>query len=309
MIGRPLVSVVVPTRNGAGTLPELLDRLAAQQTGFPFEVIAVDSSSTDGTSDLLRARVDQLITIPAGSFNHGATRNLGISRAAGDFVVLLVQDAWPASSSWLATLASPLFTDARLAGTFARQVPRPEASALTRHYLAQWAATRDAPRLLALDRGEFVRLSPLDRLDRCTFDNVCSCIRRSVWQSHPFPSMPIAEDLGWAKDVLLAGHMLAYVPEAVVVHSHDRPARYEFLRTYQLHRQLNELFEVHTIPTAPALARAVFSSLSLHVRCRQQDPRGSSWSRAAALAVAWPLGQYLGARAAVRRRPSRMEAA
>ncbi len=58
---------------------------------------------------------------------------------------------------------------------------------------------------------DFARLSPLERLALCTFDNVCSCIRRSVWRVHPFPEAPIAEDVEWAREVLVAGYRLAYV--------------------------------------------------------------------------------------------------
>ena len=66
----------------------------------------------------------------------------------------------------------------------------------------------------------------------------------------------MAEDIAWARDVLLAGYRLAYVPAATVVHSHDRPAREEFTRTYLLHRRLYELFGLRTIPTLAHLARA-----------------------------------------------------
>lgn len=289
----PRVSVVLPTRNGAATLPSVLDALARQRADFPFEIVAVDSESSDGTADLLRHRVDRLITIPAGSFDHGLTRNLGVGHARGELVVLLVQDAMPASDLWLTELTAPLFADGTLAGTFARQRPRPDASAITRHSLARWVASTETGHAAAVEsRAEFDALDPMDKLLRCTFDNVCSCIRRSVWIRFPFKATPIAEDLEWARDVLLAGYRLAYVPQAVVVHSHDRSARYEFTRTYVLHRRLYELFQVRTIPTLSGLVRAIATSLAVHVKV--------TGVRAIALAFAWPLGQYLGALSAVR---------
>jgi rhamnosyltransferase len=112
-----------------------------------------------------------------------------------------------------------------------------------------------------------------------------------VWEAHPFRSTPIGEDVEWAKEVLLAGHRLAYVPDAVVMHSHDRSARYELDRTSALHARLHTLFGLRTIPTRRALARAIASSLVLHWR-RERS------ARSLALAVAWPLGQYRGARQA-----------
>ncbi len=296
----PRVSIVIPTRNGISTLPALLDRLAGQRVDAAVEVIAVDSASTDGTAALLRDRVDRLIAIEAAGFDHGLTRNLGIEAASGDLVVLTVQDALPADDRWLAALIAPLRADPRLAGTFARQRPRPDASALTRQSLARWVAAGETPRVVFLDRAAFARLSPRERLDRCAFDNVCSCIRRSVWLAHPFRATPIAEDLEWAKTVLLAGHALAFVPDAVVVHSHERGAREEFTRTREVHRRLRALFGLRTIPSLPALGRAVASSLARHVRCRREDGGRMPLARAVGLAVAWPLGQYLGGRASTR---------
>lgn len=289
----PFVSIVLPTRNGARTLPALLAGIARQQVNFGFEIIAVDSSSTDGTAELLRGRVDRLLTIYAADFDHGLTRNLGVEHARGELIVLMVQDALPASNSWLAALTAPLTADGTLAGTFARQRPRPESSALTRRHLARWAASSDEPRTTAIaDRAEFEALPPLAQFERCIFDNVCSCIRRSVWSRHPFAKTPIGEDIEWARDVLLAGHRLAYVPEAEVIHSHDRSASYELARTRALHRRLYELFRLRTIPSLPLLARAIASSLAVHLRCERT-------ARAIALAFVWPLGQYLGARSAI----------
>lgn len=296
----PRVSIVMPTRNGMATLPAVLDAISSQRVEFPFEIIAVDSASSDGTADLLRGRVDRLIGISDDAFDHGLTRNVGIQQARGELVVLLVQDALPASDSWLARLTAPLFADQRIAGAFARQLPRPDASAITRYHLERWIASSPVARAIALSgRAELEALDPMAQLERCVFDNVCSCIRRSVWSQHRFRPTPIAEDIEWAREVLLSGYTLAYVPAAEVIHSHDRSARYEFLRTYVLHRRLYDLFGLRTIPTVPLLARAIASSLVAHLRCQQPRAVGAT-ARAMALAFAWPLGQYLGALSARR---------
>jgi rhamnosyltransferase len=286
------------------TLPDLLDRLRRQRVEGPLEIIAIDSASTDGSTELLRARADVLISIRADAFDHGLTRNAGIERARGELVVLVVQDALPASESWLAALTAPLLADPAVAGSFARQQPRDDASAVTRTIspLDRAAAGTLAP--WRRSRSVFDALSPIDQFLSCAFDNVCSCIRRSVWEQHPFRSTPIGEDVEWAREVLLAGHRLVYAPDAVVVHSHDRPTRYEFERTYVLHRRLYELFRLRTIPSVTALTRAIVSSMAIHLRCQRAAlgrPRTArDLGRALSLAVAWPLGQYLGALAAVK---------
>jgi glycosyltransferase involved in cell wall biosynthesis len=295
-VSKPLVSIALVTRNGATTLPALLEAVRHQHVDADVEIVAVDSGSTDGSADLLERSVDRLITIAPQTFNHGTTRNLAIERTRGDLVVLIVQDALPADDRWLTTLIAPLMTDAALAGTFARQVPRPEAATITREYLHRAPVAADVPRLLTpLTPDDLARLDPMTRFQRCSFDNVCSCIRRSVWQRFPFPATSIAEDIEWAKAVLLAGYSLQFVPGAVVVHSHDRSPAYELTRTRLLHQRLAELFDLRTIPTLPLLARAVASCLVLHLRLERDRP--SAWPRAIGLAVAWPLGQYLGGRA------------
>jgi rhamnosyltransferase len=302
MPGGGSVSIVLVTRDGMATLPRVLDAITTQEIDLEVEIIAVDSASTDGTASLLADRADRLITVPPEDFDHGLTRNLAIGQAHGDLVVLLVQDAEPAGSRWLEELTTPLRGDPGLAGAFARQQPRPEASRLTRASLARWVAAQEQGWIASVaDTDAFKAMTPMQRFMTCVFDNVCSCVRRSVWQEHPFRATGIAEDLEWSREVLLAGHRIAYVPGAVVIHSHERTVRYELGRTFLVHRRLFELFELRTIPTVPALVRSWAVTLRDHLRWLKAPgparPGAGEVLRALALVWAWPLGQYLGGRA------------
>jgi rhamnosyltransferase len=241
-----------------------------------------------------------VLSVPAGTFNHGLTRNAALAHVRGDFAVLLVQDAVPASPHWLSGLLTPLLETPTVAGSFARQVPAPGASRITSCYLSRWVAAGERPRLAGpLTPAEFEALSPAERHDTCAFDNVCSAVRMSVWRKHPFKRTPIGEDLEWARDVLLDGHRLAYTPDAVVRHSHERSVRYELQRTYLVHQRLQELFGLSTIPSVGALVRSVAVTVPENVRVAATgDSAAREWLRGAALGVAMPLGQYLGARSA-----------
>jgi mycofactocin glycosyltransferase len=77
-------TVVIPARNAAGTLPRVLESLAAQDPA-PAEVLVVDDGSDDETSTL--------------AADHGAraggARNDGWAAATGDVVVFLDSDAVP----------------------------------------------------------------------------------------------------------------------------------------------------------------------------------------------------------------------
>jgi len=295
------VAVVIPTLNGGRDLERLLDVLATQEGPFTARVVAVDSGSTDGTVELLGRRGATVLRVPPSQFNHGDTRNQALREVTSEFAVLTVQDALPASSTWLASLVQPLQDDATLAGTWARQRARDDASRLTSHYLSHWAGAQSEGRVVGpITRAQFSALSPHKRHCLCAFDNVCACIRVSIWRQYPFARTRIAEDLEWALTVLQSGYRLAYVPEAVVVHSHDRPASYELHRTYVVHQRLQTLFGLSTVPRVGSLARAVASSMALHLRLAAMEPhrKVAALIRGAGLAVALPLGQYLGARSA-----------
>ena len=48
------VSVVIPTLNAGPSFGDLLERLLDQETPFGYEVLVIDSGSTDGTVDVSR---------------------------------------------------------------------------------------------------------------------------------------------------------------------------------------------------------------------------------------------------------------
>lgn len=295
------IPVVIPTRNAGPVLDNVLEAIAAQEGPFQPEVIAIDSGSSDGTVERLKQHGARVLSVASNAFNHGQTRNQALEQTEGECAVLLVQDAVPASSRWLSALVQPLLADPSIAGTFARQLPDSRASRVTAHYLSQWVAAQEMARVIGpLTAADFARMSPAEQHVACAFDNVCSCIRLSVWNTHRFAATPIAEDLQWARDVLVAGFKLAYVPDAIVRHSHERSIGYELRRTYLVHQRLEAIFGLSTVPTFGSLVRAVAVTIPANARIAAQEPR-RRWRavlRGAALGVTQPLGQYLGARSA-----------
>ena len=75
-------SVVIPTKNGEEYLDEVLAAVFGQQAPFDFEVVIVDSGSTDRTLEIIgRYPAVKLHRIPPLEFNHGETRNFAIRQA------------------------------------------------------------------------------------------------------------------------------------------------------------------------------------------------------------------------------------
>jgi cellulose synthase/poly-beta-1,6-N-acetylglucosamine synthase-like glycosyltransferase len=49
----PTYSIIVPYRNEIGNIEQCLRRLMDQQTGYQFEIIAVDDNSEDGSRNIV----------------------------------------------------------------------------------------------------------------------------------------------------------------------------------------------------------------------------------------------------------------
>ena len=93
MSGPPPVSVVVLTWNGRHLLTTCLDALL-DQTYPAVEIIVVDNASADGTVAFVRERYGRRVNTLSLSQNRGYARgnNVGLSAAAGDFLVTLNND-------------------------------------------------------------------------------------------------------------------------------------------------------------------------------------------------------------------------
>lgn len=89
-IGRPLVSVVIPTYNRAWVLRDAIESVLAQ-TFESFELIVVDDGSTDNTPALLDGYED-LVALEQTNKGVSAARNRGIAHAQGKFIAFLDSD-------------------------------------------------------------------------------------------------------------------------------------------------------------------------------------------------------------------------
>jgi glycosyltransferase involved in cell wall biosynthesis len=87
----PLISVIIPTHNGAAWLPDCLDSVL-RQTYERREVLVIDDGSTDATPAVLRAFEPRVCVVRQPRGGIGAARNQGIHRAAGDYLAFLDHD-------------------------------------------------------------------------------------------------------------------------------------------------------------------------------------------------------------------------
>lgn len=258
----PRVSIVIPTRNAGAAFERTLEAIAAQDLDEPYEVVVIDSGSTDGTPELAERHGARVIAIDPATFGHGRTRNAGIASCRGDLVVLTVQDAVPADGRWLACLVRALDEHPNAAGAYSRCLPRQGAGFVER-YLAMRDARADAgdaPTEQRWPPGErLIGLSPDDLRRCCAFDDVSSILRRAMWEQCPLPDVAYAEDLAWGVAVMRLGYTIVYVPASRVYHSHQRSGWYELGRAYVDRRALLALHATLAPNRGPAARPAAGS--------------------------------------------------
>jgi rhamnosyltransferase len=227
-------TIAILTYNGGESINQLLDSCLAQILAFPFEVLVIDSGSTDGTVDAVRSRdAVRLHEIPNSSFGHGRTRNLAVELAKGDFVVFVTQDAAPASEHWLDELLRPFDLSDKVAGVYGKQVPHPDCCpTVKRDVINHFRSFGPDPFvMLQVDNPRLTLDAERDAI--AFFSDVNSAVRRSALQTVPFRDVQYAEDQALGRDLIAAGFIKAYAPLAAVVHSHSYPPRRYFARMYE----------------------------------------------------------------------------
>jgi glycosyltransferase involved in cell wall biosynthesis len=210
-----LVSVVIPVRDGADTLPACLDGLTAQDGAPAFEVVVVDNGSTDGSAAVASAHpaVARVVSEPRpGSY---AARNAGVAAAAGDVLAFTDADCVP-EPGWLAAGARAV-ADAPLAG--GRVVAVAAGTAPVERYDAA----------LYLDQEAYVREQGFAATANLF---VRTEVARAVGGFDA--DLRSGGDLEFCQRAAAAGHAITYAADAVVRH---RP-RSTYGELWRLHRRL-----------------------------------------------------------------------
>lgn len=245
------ISLVIPTLNAGDLLEEVLSSVDRQPGAGDLQRVAIDSGSTDGTLACLDRHGFEVHGIDQREFNHGTTRDLGISKTSGEVIVLLTQDAVPADQRWLETLIEA-YDNERVGAAYCRQIPRDNCNPLIKKRILEWTAGRPdsvEQRLEGDPAAAFAALEPMQRLQTCAYDNVAGSVRRSTWERIPFGYRRFGEDVAFGKRVILAGQSILYEPRSAVIHSHNRSPKDEGKRIFCDHENLRELFDIHVLPT------------------------------------------------------------
>ncbi len=219
------LSLIIPTYNAQHYLPALLEKLKEQTVEF--ELVIIDSTSSDNTAQIVQKYADRFITIPKSEFDHGGTRTKAAQIASGEIIVFLTQDALPQDTHTIENIVK-VFDDPLIGAAYGRQIPYPETSLFGKH-------------LRAFNYPETSHIRTINEREKYGI--------KTVFLSDSFAAYrrEALEKIDWIKDglissedsyagakMLLAGYSLAYAAEAVVYHSHSYTPIQEFKRYFDI---------------------------------------------------------------------------
>lgn len=201
------VSVVVRAFNEEKHIGRLFVGLDLQ-TNHDFEVILVDSGSTDRTIEI--ASSDEwkfpvkVGRIEPERFSFGRSLNYGIQQVSSDIIVIASAHVFPVYPDWIEKLTQP-FDDERVGIAYGKQ-----RGGETTHFSEHQIFSRWFP-----EHSKLQETNPF-----C--NNANAAIRKTLWEDHHYDeTLTGLEDLEWAHWAIEQGAFVSYVAEAEVRHIHE----------------------------------------------------------------------------------------
>jgi glycosyltransferase involved in cell wall biosynthesis len=200
---RRRVSAVIRAYNEGKHIGRLLEGLE-QQTVKPDEIILVDSGSTDDTVEIARAAGCRIVHIDKSEFSFGRALNRGCSAAIGDVLLFASAHVYPLYNTHVEHLVSAFDRDG-VAIAYGRQVGDERTKFSESRVMLKWFPNQNI----------WDQRHPFS-------NNANAAVLKSVWQGSPYDeALTGLEDLDFAKKALAAGHKIAYVADAPIVHVHE----------------------------------------------------------------------------------------
>jgi rhamnosyltransferase len=278
------VEIVMRSKNDAPLIGAVLRAVHQQRLHVPVRLVHIDSGSTDGTVDVIRAAAPwKLLLIRAEDYVPGVVLNRGMRETSGGWVVFLNSDAEPADDQWLGELLAAAQASPRTATAFSRQLPRPDCESVYAH---------DYERCFGPNR-ESARWEHF-------FSMVSCVVNRAAWTAEPFrEDLRYAEDDEWSRRVRRSGWRVAFAEKSRAVHSHNYTLREAYRRS-----RGDALAQAVAKATAPGLdgshVAATAGALRDSVRdwrwCRLTHTK-REWPHALTVRFAQRLGKCAGTRA------------
>ena len=225
------VSIVIPTLNAGPEFSWLLRKLLSQKGLKQLEIVIVDSGSQDETVALATAAGCRVVEITPAEFTHSHARNLGAAHASADYLIFMVQDAYPIGEHWVYGMLRYLLDHAEsgLVAASCSEYSRSDSdmmydSMIDTHY--RFLGCHEQDRI-----GDYKGSGHMALRSRGQLSDVACLISRQVFSQYGYQG-DYAEDLDLGIRLIKDGHKVAMLASVKVVHSHNRAAFYYLKRSY-----------------------------------------------------------------------------
>ncbi|NOR54695.1 MAG: glycosyltransferase [Sulfurovum sp.] len=221
-----MISIIIPTYNAQNYLVKLLDKIKNQSLAN-YELIIIDSSSSDQTVVIAKKYTDNVIVIPQSEFDHGGTRAKAAQIAKGEILVFLTQDALPLDNNTIENIVK-VFKNPKVGAAYGRQLSYEETSLFGKH-LREFNYKNNSYTRNKTNIKEF-------GLKTAFLSDSFAAYRRSSLESVGWfkDGLILGEDTYVGAKMILAGYSLAYVADAKVYHSHSYTIWQEFKRYFDI---------------------------------------------------------------------------
>lgn len=221
------IDVIIPTLRPGKEFEELLKRLESQT--MPVHKIVIMNTRSGPFPERLRRAGDKIevFHLDQKEFDHGGTRNAGVSHTEAEYLLFMTQDALPANAHLVERLAAA-FENPKVKAAYARQLPREGCRELERY-----TRSFNYPEQSRIQTKE-----DLDTLGIKAFfcSNVCAMYERETFlRQGGFVKRTIFnEDMIYAGGLIKSGYEIAYVADAKVIHSHNYSGIKQLQRNFDL---------------------------------------------------------------------------
>lgn len=221
------IDVVIPTFYPGEEFGELLKGLESQTLGI-HKIVIMNTQKGDFPEELVKPYDNiEVWHVKKEEFDHGATRNVGLSHTEGEYILFMTQDAIPADSHLVERLFQA-FERPQVKAAYARQLPKKDCRELERY-----TRSFNYPK-----KSRIQTKSDLDTIGIKAFfcSNVCAMYERETFlKQGGFVKRTIFnEDMIYAGGLIRSGYEIAYVAEAKVWHSHNYSGIRQFKRNFDL---------------------------------------------------------------------------
>lgn len=213
------ISVVIRTFNEEKHLGEVLEALK-KQTYKNFEIIIVDSESTDNTIEIVKKYDTKIVNIKKVDFDYSYASNVGVKNSVGDIICFLSGHSVPINDNYLLEI-NKCFQDKNVGGCYGDVIALEDGSIYEKIY----------------NKLGIIKNKILGKKNEIIYESkfhkgMLSCsnasIRKCVLEKHPFAKKlgkNGGEDLEVAYRILQDDMVIAMNPKLTVKHSHGNNLR------------------------------------------------------------------------------------